>query len=200
MPRHALIASASAEHYGPPSLLGLVHRVMGGIDLDPASCEAANRIVRAERYMTEAEDGLRKQGEWLGRVYLNPPGGKGLAAEDVNIQLPEGRRSHNRQAIWWVALVDAYEQGRVTQAIFTCFSLDLLERAQDYPFAHPLDFPYCIPRDRLKFWTVDDRGLLGEEPSPTHSNLIVYLPPRGDRDVHEEHFCRVFARLGRVAR
>jgi len=199
MPRHALISSGSAEHYGPPMLLGLVHRVMGGIDLDPASCASANRIVRATTFLTEADDGLAKQHEWAGRVYLNPPGGKGLHAEDVEIPVPKGRRTHNRQALWWAALCDAYEQGRVTQAIFTCFSLDLLERAQDYPCAHPLDFPYCLPRDRLAFWT-DDDGVLRPEPSPTHSNMIVYLPPRSERDVREEHFVRVFSALGRTVR
>jgi hypothetical protein len=44
---------------------------MGGIDLDPASCDLAQRTVQAARYYTIADSGLVH--EWHGRVWLNPP-------------------------------------------------------------------------------------------------------------------------------
>ena len=43
----------------------------GRIDLDPASCAEANEIVRAERYYTEADNGLLLP--WFGNDFVNPP-------------------------------------------------------------------------------------------------------------------------------
>lgn len=58
--------SGDVEYYTPPFIIEAARRVMGGIDLDPASSEIANRTVKATRYFTEADDGLQQ--EWNGRV------------------------------------------------------------------------------------------------------------------------------------
>jgi hypothetical protein len=42
---------------------------MGGIDLDPASCAAANEIVRATAYYTIRDDGL---GSRWGKILAQP--------------------------------------------------------------------------------------------------------------------------------
>jgi hypothetical protein len=60
------------EWYTPTAIIEAARAVMGGgIDLDPASCDHANDIVRATEYFTEVDDGLAH--EWHGRVFLNPP-------------------------------------------------------------------------------------------------------------------------------
>lgn len=63
--------TGNAEWYTPVIWLDMVREVLGAIDLDPASCELANRRVKATRYFDRASDGLKQ--EWAGRVFLNPP-------------------------------------------------------------------------------------------------------------------------------
>ena len=61
----------SHEWYTPPSITEKARTVMGGIDLDPASCKMANTIVRADRYIDKEEDGLAMWTEW--RKVGKPP-------------------------------------------------------------------------------------------------------------------------------
>jgi hypothetical protein len=57
------------ERYTPQWVLDLSQRVMGGIDLDPAS--DPNQRVPATRHFTKKDNGLEKG--WSGKVFLNPP-------------------------------------------------------------------------------------------------------------------------------
>lgn len=53
---HQLVnqTSGNTEWYSPPELVEAARRVMGGIDLDPASSRAANEaIVKATKYFDE---------------------------------------------------------------------------------------------------------------------------------------------------
>lgn len=154
----------SVEHYGPPHLMDRVRAVMGGIDLDPASCAQANAIVQATTYYSE--NGLEKP--WHGRVYLNPPGGETVY----------NGRTVNQAALWWATLALRYESGDVTEAFFTVFNLELFRYAQRYTVPHPLDYPVCFPKERLDFWKPGPDGVAVPQGSPGHPNAIVYLPPR----------------------
>jgi ParB family chromosome partitioning protein len=64
----------SNDWWTPKQYIAAVVEVMGGIDLDPATCLAANKTVGAKKFYTEDSDGLSQ--EWRGRVFLNPPYGK----------------------------------------------------------------------------------------------------------------------------
>ena len=70
-PHTAKKPGSTYERYTPPQYLEAARQVMGGIDLDPASCEIANQNVKATKFYTEEENGLTK--EWRGNIWLNPP-------------------------------------------------------------------------------------------------------------------------------
>lgn len=75
-------ANSGYEEWTTPSyILDAARTLWGGaIDLDPASSELSQTVVRADRFFTKADDGLAK--DWDARtVWLNPPySAKGMAA------------------------------------------------------------------------------------------------------------------------
>lgn len=83
MENHQLInqSSSDVEYYTPVEIVEAARRVMGWIDLDPASSENANRIVKATRYFTAYDSGLVQP--WNGRIWLNHPFGRAEKACEV---------------------------------------------------------------------------------------------------------------------
>jgi hypothetical protein len=177
-------SSESTDHYTPKHIVEASRTVLGGIDLDPASCALANELIQATAWYGPGsefgEDGLAEP--WLGRVFLNPPGGR----------VPEhlgdmGTKSN--AALWWATLASAWLTGEVEAAIFVGFTLEVLRSAQALDVPQPLDFPLCVPASRIAFDTVsspsslagdssglDARRIRVPSTSPTHANVIVYLP------------------------
>ena len=72
------VSTGEVEWYTPVAIIESVRRVLGSIDTDPASCDAAQEIVQAKQYYTKETDGLEQQ--WTGSVFLNPP----YAVPDIN--------------------------------------------------------------------------------------------------------------------
>lgn len=62
------------EYYTPLKYIEAVREVLGEIDLDPASCEYANKTVKATTFFSYQDNGLDQ--DWKGRVFMNPPYGK----------------------------------------------------------------------------------------------------------------------------
>lgn len=186
-PPNARHSSASPEWHTPPELVEAARATMGGIDLDPASSDRANVVVRAAQYFTRRDDGLAKL--WRAdRVFLNPPGG-----------IDPDRESKQRR--WWFALSKAWAHGLVEQAVFVCFSIELLQTTQAWPVPGPipLDFPLCFPASRVKYWRVR-KGALAPGKCPPHASCIVFLPPRSraERTRRVGLFAEAFAPHGRV--
>ena len=68
---HVTQNSGNDEWYTPAIYVEAARSAMGSIDLDPASCEIANKTVKATKYFDSKENGLGKI--WDENVWLNPP-------------------------------------------------------------------------------------------------------------------------------
>ena len=113
------------EWYTPPYIIEKAKLVLGTIDLDPASCEYANRTVGASKIYTAEDSGLEKP--WIGRVWCNPPYSAKLLkhftakflAEYQNGNMTEGIMLTNAgtDTLWSVPLrsgLQAYTTGRLS--------------------------------------------------------------------------------------
>lgn len=59
------------ELFTPAVYIDAARKVLGEIDIDPASCEKAQETVKAKAFYSKKDNSLGR--EWAGRVWLNPP-------------------------------------------------------------------------------------------------------------------------------
>jgi hypothetical protein len=146
------LSSVSEDWYTHPEIIALVHELLGGIDLDPMSCEEANSVVQAKNYYTKDQNGLLFP--WSGRVLLNPPWG-GSAASSVKVQAVR-------------KLLAAYSTGEVDSAVIV-LNANAMTAAW---FAPLLQFPVCIPSRRIPHY-----GPGGAGGNPNSGTVVVYVGP-----------------------
>ena len=167
--RATLHSQQSCEWYTPRHIIDAARDVMGSIELDPASCEEANAIIRAARYFDATTDGL-SQSWTCETLWLNPPYGK--------------RNGESLQAIWSQRLIAQYRHGLVGQACL------LVNAMTGNRWFKPLwDYPLCFVDGRIRFVAP---AASGPKNQPTHSSVVVYFGGR------HAAFERRFADLGRV--
>lgn len=139
--------SLTNEWYTPARYIEAARLVLGGIDLDPASCAEANETVQAARHLTEDDDGLTF--EWHGRIWLNPPYGR-IAGPFIEY------------------LADEYEAGHVTAAVALvnahCTDTQWFQRL----WGHTL----CFTDHRIDFAAGTE-----ERSGSTHGSVFAYLGP-----------------------
>ena len=144
---HVQHNAGTQEWYTPPEIIEAAQRVMGAIDLDPASSAEAQRIVQAEQFYTEDDNGLSK--EWKGRVWLNPPYRQPLIQQFI------------------AKLVTEYLTGAVTAAI------TLTNNATETDWGQALlrrSNAVCFPDGRIRFWAPGKQSA-----SPLQGQMICYL-------------------------
>lgn len=138
------------EWYTPEKHIEAVRKAMGGIDLDPATSDAAQATVKAAEYYTQDTDGLAR--DWQGRVFMNPPFKMPLVAQFVT------------------KLIESYQSGDVSQAIL------LTNNNTDtkwWQSAATVASVVCFTAGRISFYNP-----AGESSSPTNGQTFMYFGRR----------------------
>lgn len=158
------------EWYTPAHVIEAARQVMGGIDLDPASCETAQEVVRAERWYGVDDDGLDRN--WSGRVWMNPPYSlKGEYALDV----------------WITRLQRDFRSGAVDEAVML---INNVADSQAGASALAESSAACFTCPRLKF---KRPGAMDANP-PLGQMILLY----SHREEAVAEFARVFGGIGTV--
>lgn len=140
------IGSGENEWYTPAEYADMAREVMGSIDLDPASCDEANKVIQAATYYTKEDDGLTKP--WKGNLWINPPYSRDLMPAFVE------------------KLKQSFINGDVDNAIL------LSHNNTDTAWFHSLasvSSAICFPKKRIKFYRGEDVA------APTNGQAFFYL-------------------------
>jgi phage N-6-adenine-methyltransferase len=169
-------SNESNEWYTESVYIEAARRTMGRIDLDPASCEEANRTVRASHFYTKEANGL--DNTWHGCIWLNPPYGT--------------TNNRSNTGIWISKLLREYYAGNIEQAV-------LLVNAQpDTRWFHQLfAFPICFTEGRVNFHSPKhhiDTAFSRPGSGPTHGSAFAYLGP------NEQVFIDTFQQFGTIVK
>ena len=146
------------ELYSPPEYVDAAREVMGGIELDPASCAAANRVVRAERYYSKADEGETRN--WRAEsIWLNPP-----------------RREWVIDRFTW-RMARGYEAGVFRQGIAL---VDSATESYWFQYLGASADAIIFPPDRSHFWREDENGEEMESDA-LGAHALIYLGGDPDR-------------------
>lgn len=208
MDAHQLIHqdSGNVQYFTPVKILEAAREVLGRIDFDPASCEAANDRVKARTFLSAPKfQVVREWGElpvrqyaldvafripWRGRVWMNHPFSPGDSPCKPGCTKKRclDRKWHTLTALpgnaeWIGYFVKEFEAGHISEGLNICIA------ATSEKWFQPL-MPYaqCYIWPRLNYDTPDDRLFSGF----TKGSVVTYL----GKDVGR--FAAAFEKFGEI--
>lgn len=142
---HVAFNSGNNEWYTPREYIEAARTAMGSIDVDPASSDIANEVVKAAEYYTAETNGLDKK--LHGNVWMNPPYASDLIGKFISKIVEE--RSDYEQAI--VLVNNATETEWFNKLISIATAV-------------------CFPKSRVKFYMPD-----GKTGAPLQGQAVIYI-------------------------
>lgn len=145
---HVSHNSGNNEWYTPKEIIQAVKKVMGSIDLDPASSEVANVTIQAHQFFTIEDNGLIKK--WNGNIWLNPPYAQPFVQQFCDL------------------VSEKYDSKEISQACV------LVNNATETAFFQRMmksASAICFPSGRIKFIDVDGNA----SGAPLQGQAILYF-------------------------
>lgn len=188
MESHQLINSTSmdVEYFSPTEILDAARVVLGGIDLDPASCSSANEIVRARSFLTHEDNAMHEALHWHAMsLWLNFPFGRkedACAAGCEKNHVHHAYPFHGNQA-WVSKLIRQFNMGHFNEACCLCYA-----STSEKWFKPLLAYPQCFLYGRTNYLLPDGTVKKGV----TKGSVVNYLGPNINK------FAQSFKHLGAV--
>lgn len=139
--------SCDNEWYTPGEYIEPYRELVGNIDVDPASSKEANAIVKAKRFYSIDDDGLKKK--WIGNVWMNPPYASGAVEPFASKLLLELEAGNTTSAA--ILVNNATETRWFQMLLWQCNAA-------------------CFLASRVKFWKPNVKTM-----TPLQGQVILYF-------------------------
>jgi hypothetical protein len=187
---------SSIDFISPPDVVATATAFFGGeIALDPASSNAANEVVGANKYFTPEKNGLIQT--WKAKsIYLYPPRDFLLAFEqpkNTNLFSKPKYFQKSAQRVWLEECLKRYKKGEFEEGLIFLTSAEVALLVTQ---KLKIDLPLCILKEHPKLY-IDQVG----HPKVKNTRclgFVLYVPSYLNTEKRITEFSDLFNTVGRV--